>query len=489
MPLVLGVDSSTQSTKVEIRDADDGRLVGTGRVAHPVTQPPRSEQDPEVWWTALRAAVVGAGKSADLSAVAAMSVAGQQHGMVVLDAGGRPLRPAKLWNDTESASESAELITALGAEGWAAAVGSVPLAAFTITKLVWLARHEPATFDRVSSVLLPHDVLTFRLTGRRATDRGDASGTGYWSPAGAMWRTDLLDRFVGGVDWTSRLPEVLGPTDAAGAVAPGASEALGVAPSTIVGPGTGDNMAAALGIGLGAGDACVSLGTSGTVFGHSLEPVADPTGAVAGFADAAGAFLPLVCTLNATRVTDAVARLLGVDEAELDDLASAAGAAGTGGVVVVPYLDGERTPNRPDATGTITGLRSDVSRPQLARAAFEGVVCGLLDGLDALDGCLSRPAERLVVVGGGARSRTYPQVLADLSRRPVTVLDGERVATGACVQAAALLHGRSIGEVQTSWGLGKGRAVEPTTPQVDATGIRSRYREQAAMERPTVTIR
>ncbi len=473
MPLVLGVDSSTQSTKVEVRDADDGRLVATGRAPHPATVPPCSEQEPGAWWEALRRAVADAGSPA----VAAISVAGQQHGLVVLGADGEPLRPAKLWNDTESAPESSALIAGLGAEGWATAVGSVPLPAFTVTKLAWLAGHEPETLDRVASVLLPHDYLTYRLTGRRVTDRGDASGTGYWSPGDGRWRTDLLERFVAGGDWAERLPDVLGPVEVAGEVRPDAATAvLGSSATVVVAPGTGDNMAAALGIGLSEGEAGISLGTSGTVFAPAAAPVADPSGTVAGFADATGAHLPLVCTQNATRVTTAVARLLGVDEAALDALAASAPPAGSAGVVVVPYFDGERTPNRPDATGAVTGLRSDVSREQVALAAFEGVACGLLDGLDVLEGHLSGPARRLVAVGGGARSATYPQVLADLSGREVVAVPGEPVATGACVQAAAVLHRRPIGEVQAAWALGAGRTVSPAMPADRAGALREAYR-------------
>lgn len=483
MALVLGVDSSTQSTKVELRDADTGTIVGRGHAAHPPTAPPRSEQDPAVWWNALVTAVAAARAGADAAGqpcspgdVAAVAVAGQQHGLVALDTAGGVLRPAKLWNDTESAPQAARLVAERGAAGWAEACGSVPVASFTVTKLAWLADHEPAVLDALGTVLLPHDWLTFGLTGRRATDRGDASGTGYWSPADGGWRPDLLAG-IGGHDarwWAARLPEVLGPTEAAGGLLPGPAEALGVAAGTPVGPGTGDNMAAALGVALRPGDACVSLGTSGTVFAVTTTPTADARGLVAGFADAAGRFLPLVCTLNATKVTDAMARLLGVDLPALDDLAGEA-PAGAGGVVLLPYLDGERTPNRPDATGELSGLRADVTRAQLARAAFEGVVCGLLDGLDALADAGVEVGGRLVLVGGGARSARYRQVLADLSGREVLVPDAdELVATGACVQAAAVATGATPDEVAQAWGLGSGRPVAPD-PGVDVAAVRAAY--------------
>ena len=469
----MGVDSSTQSTKVELRDADDGSLVGSAQAPHSTVNPPRSEQDPEGWWEALRLAAAEA--TADGShAVAAVSVAAQQHGMVVLGEDGSVLRPAKLWNDTESAPEAAHMVDRLGARVWAERTGSVPLAAFTVTKLAWLARHEPGIARAVRSVLLPHDYLTYRLTGRRVTDRGDASGTGYFDPAGGTWLVDLLDDVVGPADWADRLPTVLGPTEAAGPPCTAGRADLDVGDVDLVGPGTGDNMAAALGIGLAPGQACVSIGTSGTVYARSDGGVADPTGTVAGFADATGGFLPLACTLNATRVTTAVAGLLGVTQGGFDELALSA-PAGAGGLTLLPYFDGERTPDRPTATGTLVGLRSGVTRPDLARAAVEGVVCGLLDALDALGDLVAIGDGPLLLVGGGARSPAFRRVLADLGGRPVLVPGVEEaVATGACVQAAAVLLGRPLDEVQAAWGLGGGDLVHPDH-EVDAAGIRQAY--------------
>jgi len=476
----MGVDSSTQSTKVEVRDADDGHLVARGRAPHPPAAPPRSEQAPVDWWDAL---VLAAGATG-VRDVAALSIAAQQHGLVVLDRAGAVLRPAKLWNDTESAPEATAMVRQYGAERWAKACGSVPVASFTITKLAWLARHEPEVFARVGQVLLPHDYLTFRLTGRFVTDRGDASGTGYWSPADGVWRTELLDRVVGapgGKDWASVLPTVLGPQEPSDWATASVHEFLGLRGRPLCGPGTGDNMAAALGIGLRPGDIAISLGTSGTVSTVSDRPTADATGAVAGFADAGGRFLPLVCTLNATRVTDAIGTLLGVGRDEMDELALAA-PAGAGGVTVLPYFDGERTPNRPDASGVVSGLRSTATREQLARAAFEGVVCSVLDGVDALraTGVAPRDDGRIVLVGGGARSRAYQRVLADLVQRAVTVPVGdEHAAAGACVQAAATLHGVPPDEVAAAWQLGEGVTIEPCD-DVDVDAVRGRYAELRA---------
>ena len=477
VPLVMGVDSSTQATKVEVRDADDGSLVAYGRAPHPVTsRPPLSEQDPKAWWDALVIAVGQAG----VRDIAALAVAGQQHGLVVLDAAGSVLRPAKLWNDTESAPEAAAMVQQFGAERWAKACGSVPVAAFTVTKLAWLARHDRDAFDNVATVLLPHDYLTYRLTGRFVTDRGDASGTGYWSPADERWRTDLLDRVVGeprSGAWSDRLPEVLGTNEASDWMTASVHEILGLRGRPLCGPGTGDNMAAALGVALGPGDVAISLGTSGTVYTISATPTADTSGAVAGFADATGQFLPLVCTLNATQVTESFGRVLGADAHELDELALSA-PAGSGGVVMLPYLNGERTPNRPSATGLVSGVRPNVTRAEFARAAYESVVCGLLDGLDALRRATNLAhlgTGRTVLVGGGARSEAYRRIVADLSGLPITIAEGEEhVALGACVQAAAVLHQLPPEQVAEAWELGTGEVVEPDD-RVDRTGLRARY--------------
>ncbi|MGI9601458.1 MAG: xylulokinase, partial [Acidimicrobiales bacterium] len=462
MDLVMGVDSSTQSTKVEVRRHDDGGLVATGRGAHPPTTPPQSEQDPAAWVTALLEATAQCGEQCSLSDVVAISVAGQQHGLVVLGDDDEPLRPAKLWNDTESAAEAEALVREAGAHFWADACGSVPVAAFTITKLAWLAAHEPDVFDRVRRVMLPHDYLTWWLSAAFVTDRGDASGTGWWSPKDEAWNTDLLDR-VAPAQWSDRLPRILGPSEPAGRLSGDRAAALGLDDSVVVGPGTGDNMAAALGLGLTPGDLALSFGTSGTAYAVSATPTADPTGAVAGFADATGNFLPLVCTLNAMKVTDTVSTLLGVDHEQFDELARA-GRPGGDGLTLVPYFDGERTPNRPDATGSLVGLRTDVGREDLARAAVEGVVCGLLEGVDALHAAgVDTASGRTVMIGGGTRSAAYRHTVADLLQRPIVVPDAdELVALGACVQAAAVHAGADPAKITGAWSVGAGTEIEPT---------------------------
>ncbi len=461
MPLVLGVDSSTQATKIEVRDADTGALVAEGRAPHPSTTPPRSEQHPTAWADAFEGARAG------LPPVDAIAIAGQQHGLVALDAAGAPIRPAKLWNDTESAPDAQWLRSRLDDEEWARACGSVPVAAFTITKLSWLHRSEPEAWDRVARVCLPHDWLTLQLTREFVTDRGDASGTGYFSAATNEYQYNLLAIVDGARDWAPSLPRVLGPAEAAGSHE-----------GAVVAAGTGDNMAAALGIALAPGDVAISLGTSGTVFAVSATPTFDASGAVAGFADATGRFLPLVCTLNATKVSDAVARWLGVTHQEFDTLALAA-PPGAGGVTLVPYFDGERTPDRPEATGVMTGLRTTSTREHIARAAVEGVVCGLIDGLDALRVNGVDTSGRLVLVGGGARSTAVQKVVAELTGRVVTIPPPrEHVATGACAQAAAVLHGRAPDEIARAWQLDAGTTVEALEP-VDRDAIRARYHAAA----------
>ncbi|MFA9566217.1 MAG: FGGY family carbohydrate kinase, partial [Acidimicrobiales bacterium] len=275
MALVVGVDSSTQSTKVEARDLESGAVVARGSAAHPPTEPPVSEQDPTAWWDALVSAMHQLGEHR--SDVVAVAVAGQQHGLVLLDEQGAVVRPAKLWNDTTSAEAASELVEGLGAPTWADGCGSVPVAAFTVSKLAWVARHEPEMLARTSMVMLPHDYLTWRLTGRHVTDRGDASGTGWFDPTEDRYRPELLGTAVDDPEgWLERLPEVLGPDAYAGELTASAADVLGLPASIPVGPGTGDNMAAALGLGLQTGDLALSLGTSGTVYAVSPRGTSDP---------------------------------------------------------------------------------------------------------------------------------------------------------------------------------------------------------------------
>lgn len=455
MPTVIGVDCSTQSTKVLVCDGESGRILAEGRAAHP----DGTEVHPNAWWSAWQEASAGL-----LAGVSAIAVGGQQHGMVALDEGGRVVRPALLWNDTRSAGAAEDLIREAGGPGfWADAVGIVPVASFTVTKLRWLARHEPALAERVAAVVLPHDWLTWRLVADGAgyvTDRGDASGTGYWSPAESRYRIDLLVRAFGreiGVPRVAAPAEVVGETSGA----------------AIVGPGTGDNMAAALGLGARPGDVIVSLGTSGTAFAVAEDPTADASGMVAGFADATGRFLPLVCTLNAARVLSATARMLGVDLAGLDVLARSA-ARGAAGLTLLPYLDGERTPNLPDATGSLVGLTRDAMTPEnIARAAVEGMLCGLADGVDALTAA-GVAVRRVLLIGGAAQSESVRAIAPDVLGLPVTVpAPAEYVALGAARQAAWVAQG---GDEPPAWPVAVEEVRDPSD-LVAGRAIRERYSE------------
>ncbi|MBI5160823.1 MAG: xylulokinase [Micrococcales bacterium] len=456
MRLVAGVDSSTQSCKVLIRDLDTGATVRAGRATHP----PGTEVDPAAWWAALQEAIAAAGGLAD---VAAVSIGGQQHGMVVLDDRGQVIRPALLWNDTRSAAAAEALIAEFGAEALAARTGSRPVASFTATKLRWLRDAEPEAAARVAAVALPHDWLTWRLRGfgperpdldALVTDRSDASGTGYWSPASGAYDRELL---VAALGRDAILPRVLGPADRAGTVE---------ATATVVGAGAGDNAGAALGLGAAEGDAVVSIGTSGTVFAVSDTPTADASGAVAGFADASGRFLPLIATLNAARVLETMAALLGVELDELGRLALAA-APGSDGAVLLPYFAGERTPNLPDATASLLGLTlTSTTRENLARAAVEGMLCGLADGLDAV---LAQgvPVRRLLVIGGAAQSPAVQRIAAQVFEVPVEVPEpAEYVAGGAAAQAAWALTGE-----RPAWPLATAARPDDATEPV----IRQQY--------------
>ncbi len=454
--LVTGIDSSTQSCKVVVCDSESGRVVRRASAPHPEG----TEVDPRAWEAALDQALGEAGGLDD--DVVALGVAAQQHGLVALDEDGAVVRSALLWNDTRSAGAAADLVAEVGAETWARLTGSVPVASFTVTKLRWLAEAEPEVAARVAAVCLPHDWLTWRLTGASSltslvTDRGDASGTGYWSPLGGAYRLDLLEQAFGRV---LEVPEVLAPFALAGEARPGVA----------VSAGTGDNMGAALGLGAGPGDVIVSIGTSGVVSAVSATPAADPSGTVAGFADGTGAFLPLACTLNGAPVLASVASLLGCDLARLSDLALAA-PPGAEGLVVVPYFSGERTPNLPEARGELVGMSLANTTPQnLARAVIEGLLCGLADGVDAL-AAQGVEVGRILLTGGGAQSPAVQEIAGRVFGVDVEVpAPGEHVALGAAWQAA-VAHGGH----RPDWA----RSTAARIPGRPVAEVRARYREAA----------
>jgi xylulokinase len=455
--LVAGVDSSTQSTKVVVCEAATGRVVRTGRAPHP----DGTQVHPDRWWEAFTEA------TADglLDGVASIAVGGQQHGLCALGESGEVIRDALLWNDTSSAQASRDLIAELGgAAAWVQRVGSVPVPSFTVTKLRWLAEHEPQHADRVVDVVLPHDWITGQILKQGngfdgyVTDRGDASGTGYFSADSDSYLPDLvrlaLGRDVG-------LPRVLGPAQPAGRTGNG----------LLVGAGTGDNMGAALGLGLRPGDVVVSLGTSGAVFADHDRSLHDPSGDVAGFASASGGHLPLMCTLNAARVLTSTAQLLGTDLAGLDRLALAAG-PGAGGLAMLPYLDGERTPNLPDATGTISGLtRVNATPENLARAAVEGMLANLVAGVEDLR-ALGIPVERILLIGGASASAAVRAVAPGLFGVPVAIpAPAEYVGLGAARQAAWALSGEAS---PPQWPVRIEEVVDPA-PDVASADVLDRY--------------
>ena len=454
MPLVAGVDTSTQSCKIVVRDAETGALVRSGTAKHP----DGTSIDPRHWWDAFQAAAREAG---GLDDVAAIAVGGQQHGLVALDAEGRVVRDAILWNDTRSAAAAEDLIRELGdgdretgAQAWADAVGSVLVASLTVTKLRWLRDAEPENAARVAAVALPHDWLSWRIAGYGPegesplgpqfdalfTDRSDASGTGYYDAEAdggqGAYRRDLLALALGRDDVT--LPRVLGPAESGG-VAHASVAGADVDGGALIGPGAGDNAAAALALGMTPGDIAISIGTSGVVSAVAPTRTADGSGAINGFADATGNALMLAVTLNAARVLDAARAVLDVDVHELADLALSA-PPGADGLVLVPYLEGERTPNRPDATGTLHGVRLATStRAHLARAYVEGMLCGLADGLDALR-AQGVPIERVMLIGGAAQSPAVQQVATQVFGLAIGIPEpGEYVANGAARQAAWVL--------------------------------------------------
>lgn len=449
---VAGVDSSTQSVKVVIRNAMTGELIREGRAAHPAG----TEVDPTKWRTALDDAVHAAGGLEDVGAI---SVGGQQHGMVALDDAGEIIRPALLWNDTRSASAASDLNAELGgAAATAQKVGSVLVASFTAAKLRWLADNEPDNAAKVAAVALPHDWLSWQLQGTSDlsalfTDRSDASGTGYFDPLTNLYRLDILKLALRTKDPIT-LPRIVAPEQFGGETKNGIPIAAGA----------GDNAAGALGVHAEPGDVVVSLGTSGTAFSVSHTPTHDATGAVAGFADATGKFLPLVCTLNAARILDAASTILGLTHDEVGALALTA-PAGAHGLSLLPYFEGERTPNRPMATGVLAGLSlTSATRADIARAMIEGMLCGLVDAVDALQ-ALGVRINRILLIGGAAKNPAIASIASALFGREILIPPpGEYVANGAARQAAWALLGTAE---PPRWNLGEVSHVEERpTPEV-----------------------
>ncbi|MSO78355.1 MAG: xylulose kinase [Acidimicrobiia bacterium] len=454
MPFVLGVDSSSQSTLVELRDADSGEIFGSGRAAH--ADPTASiEQEPLAWWNALVDARRDAGGTLGVSAVA---VAAQLHGLVVVDQEGQVIRPARMRDDPEASRDAESLVHALGGpEQWVHACGSVPDGAFSVAKLAWLRRTEPGEFARIAKVMAPHSWLTFRLSRKVVTDRAGASATGYYSPRDSEWRPDLLALVDPDKSWGPCLPRVFETSQPAG-------DRDGV----MIAPGTGEPMAAALGVVLQPRDVVVSL-DHGYVFTIRDRPTEDPSGRVQGLADGTGRFLPCVSSTGAIGALTSFARVLGVDANRFDRLALEA-PPGAQGVMLRPA--GTRIGSgRRAAGGVLSGFDANLSPELVARAAVEGVAHQLLDDVDALRHADVPVGGRFILLGGG-RSHALTQALADLSGRAVALPKGDRAVAGACVLAAAAFHGSGPGDLALAWGLDRARELEPN-PNTDAEELRA----------------
>lgn len=437
MTLVAGIDSSTQACKVTVRDLATGERVREGKASHP----PQSVVDPEAWWSALLTAIRRAG---GLDDVAALSVSGQDHTPVFLDAAGAVVHDSPLWNDTGSHRHMVALNRELGKDEWIRRTGLPITLSDTVSKLRWLRDTDPSAARRTAAVAVVKDWLTWRLMGfgpedgrldRLTTDRSEASGTGYWSGETGEHRPELFELALG---HGALLPRILGPLESPGVTGRGIP---GVPAGVPIGPGAGDNAAAALALGVGDGDVVLSLGTSGVVYARSSHPVHDYEGYVCSYADATGAHLPLVATLNAARNLDLGAGLLGCTHDELGHLALAA-TPGAEGLTLLPFFEGERTPDLPDARGSLLGATlTNLTRQNVARAVIEGTLANqvaMLDYLRAAD----VPVERLLLIGGAAQNMAVQTTLGQMVDLPVAVpAVDEYVTKGAAMQAVAMLDG------------------------------------------------
>lgn len=436
--LHLGLDVGTQGTKALLLDVERGEVVARASSAYGLIEglaPGAAEQHPDTWWQAVRACLATLARTQDLAGVRAVGVSGQQHGFVPLDAEGRVLRAAKLWCDTETAPEARELTRLF--------LRHVP-AGFTASKILWLKRHEPERFARLAHVLLPHDWLNYRLTGELAMEAGDASGTALLDPATRRFDARACYALDPGLE--AKLPKLVPADRPMGRLSAAAARELGLPAGIPVAPGGGDNMCAAIGSGATRpGVATLSLGTSATVFAYSRTVVLDPAGLIAPFCDSTGGYLPLLCVMNATGVLHEVARLFPGETLEGLTRAAEAVPRGAGGLLLLPYLAGERVPDLPEASGTLLGLRPGLLTPgHLFRAALEGVALNLALGLERLR-ALGLPCTRVRVVGGGARNALWARILCDaLGAELERLAEDESAALGAALQAAWVERGGAL---------------------------------------------
>jgi xylulokinase len=451
--LVAGVDSSTQSCKVELRNLESGELIGISSAPHPPTFPPKSEQNPQAWWLAFVYAFEKVCQDARVNKeeIVGIAVAAQCHGLVSLDSENCPVRPAKLWNDTESANQSSDLVKEYSNEYWINTIGSTLVPSFTITKLAWLKANEPENFAKAKFFCLPQDYLTLCLSGHLVTDRAGATCTGYYSIKNKCWDFSVLKTLDSKREWESCLPKVLEPEKPAGLISRDAANALGLSADVIVGAGTGDQMASSLGLGVEVGDYVFAIGTSAVVFTIANNAIRDMGGLVNGIADASGHYMPVMVNLNGTKITDWAKSFLGCSHDDLADMALSIDSA-KNPLSLSAYFDGERTPNLPFATGTLGGITHQTTREHFARTSFDGVLIPLINNFNYLSKLVGIEAERIILTGGAARNKAYGQLLADMVGREIFILDvDESSARGACVQAAAVASHRKVSEVLKEW--------------------------------------
>lgn len=439
MSLFIGIDSGTQSVKAVALDLDSRRVVAEARAPHALISGlpvGHMEQHPQEWADAMDRAIVEVAAKIDRSRVRGIGVSGQQHGFVPLDADGNVIRPAKLWCDTSTTPECAIITKKLG--GPKAAIrktGNLILPGFTAPKILWLKRHEPANFRRLRHVLLPHDYLNYHLTGQYFMEFGDASGTALMEVRKRSWAKDAIaavDRNL--TDW---LPALRDSHEAVGTLRPEVAARYGFSRDVVVSAGGGDNMMGAIGTGnVVPGVVTASFGTSGTIYAFARKPVVDPEGEIAAFCSSTGGWLPLLCTMNVTTVTEQLRALFGYDFASLD-AAVAKAPVGSNGLTLLPYFAGERTPNVPDGSGVWLGLNQTTLQPaHLARSAMEGVTMGMNYGLRRLAALGVKPKE-IRITGGGAKSAAWRQIMADVFGVPVVgMVEDEGAALGGALQAA-----------------------------------------------------
>jgi xylulokinase len=451
MRAVLGIDLGTQSLKVVVYDFEAKRVAATASAPLTIDQDAsgKAEQEPDAWLEALAAALQQVPTTAR-DAVLAIGVSGQQHGLVALGLDGKPLRPAKLWCDTTTQADAEEIMTAVGGRDRCITLsGNAIVTGFTAPKILWLRKHEPERYDAMADILLPHDYVNFALTGQKAMEHGDASGTGLLDVRKRSWHRGMLDAMDSSRDLGDCLPSLVESGEFIGETNEQATARFGLRPGIPVAVGGGDNMMGAIGTGnVRPGRLTMSLGTSGTLYAYADEPIVDPEGNIAAFCSSTGGWLPLLCTMNCTFATELVRAPLDVALADFDATIAAV-PAGSEGLVALPFFNGERTPNLPAAKGSLIGLdASNCSKGHLLRATVEGATFGLKFGIDELAG-LGLPGSEIVLTGGGANSRAWQQIVADITGLPVTCLrDNEGAGFGAALQALWTL------ERQTDAGIG-----------------------------------